>query len=407
MKLTMTGTTTRRRFLCLIALVSGGGVLAACSQASSPAPSTSTPAAAPRPTTPPTAPAAAPTAAGTAAPAATTAPPAVAKVGQSAPKDNPTIAALYDAAKKEGKLSWWDQHNQDVAQQFIDEFQKEWPGVPVEFFEATQDVVLQRGVQEGRAGRVSFDFIDTGQNYGPYKDAGLIDDKTDFTDILTLAGVDKKFIVEGTYSPEFNVYGVSYNTDMVKDEELPKSWDGFTDPKWKGQLAIETRLRPFVYGTPFLGGQQGVVDLLTKLKDNDLRPTTGDTKSQELLVAGEFPILIGAYLQRLVDMKGKPWGFVSLNQVFSNEPGPGYIVPIGAPHPNAGKLFMFWFMGPGGQALTDKLRFKGNPAPGTGTGPSKYLEDHKMEIKFAPSEYEDNYDTYMKAYQEALGLPVG
>jgi ABC-type Fe3+ transport system substrate-binding protein len=194
---------------------------------------------------------------------------------------------------------------------------------------------------------------------------------------------------------------------MVKDGDVPKTWDGFADSKWKGQLAIETRLRPFVYGTPFLGHKQGVIDLLTRLKDNDLRPTTGDTKSQELLVAGEFPILIGAYLQRLVDMQGKPWGFVSLNQVFSNEPGPGYIVPVAAPHPNAGKLFMFWFMGPDGQALTDKLRFKGNPAPGSGTGPSKYLEDHHMEIKFSPSEYEDNYDMYMKEYQQALGLPVG
>jgi iron(III) transport system substrate-binding protein len=314
---------------------------------------------------------------------------------------------VYDAAKKEGKISWWDQHNQDVAQQFIEAFQKEWPGVPVEYFEATQDVVLQRGVQEGRAGHVSFDFIDTGQNYGPYKDAGLITDKTDFTDILTLAGVDKNFIVQGTYSPEFNVFGVAYNTEMVKDEELPKTWDGFADPKWKGQLAIETRLRPFVYGTPFLGGKQAVIDLLTKLKNNNLRPTTGDVKSEGLLVAGEFPILVGAYLQRLVDMQGKPWGFASLNQVFSSEPGPGYIVPEGAPHPSAGKLFMFWFMGPSGQGLTDKLRFKGNPAPGSGTGPSKYLEDHHMAIKFAPSEYEDHYDTYMKAYQEALGLPVG
>jgi iron(III) transport system substrate-binding protein len=403
----MTPTTTRRRFLYLAGLASGGGLLAACSQATPAAP-TAVPTVAPKPTTAPTsAPAAAPKpAAPTVAPAATSAPPAVAKVGQAVPKDNPTIAALYDAAKKEGKISWWDQHNQDVAQQFVDEFQKEWPGVPVEYFEGTQDVVLQRGVQEGRAGHVSFDFIDTGQNYGPYKDAGLIDDKTDFSDILTLAGVDKKFIVNGTYSPEFNVYGVSYNTDMFKDEELPKTWEGFLDAKWKGQLAIETRLRPFVYGTPFLGGQQGVIDFLTKLKDNDLRPTTGDTKSQELLVAGEFPILIGAYLQRLVDMKGKPWGFVSLDQVFSQDPGPGYIVPIGAQHPNAGKLFMFWFMGPDGQALTDKLRFKGNPAVGSGTGPSKYLEDHHIQIKFAPSEYEDNYDTYMKAYQQALGLPV-
>ena len=67
---------------------------------------------------------------------------------------------------------------------------------------------------------------------------------------------------------------------------------------------------------------------------------------------------------------------------------------------------MWWFMGPEGQALTDAERFKGNPAPGTGTGPSKYLEQHKMTVKFAPIEYDLNYDKYLRKYLEALGLPV-
>ena len=113
--------------------------------------------------------------------------------------------------------------------------------------------------------------------------------------------------------------------------------------------------------------------LLQRLKANEPRPTDGDTKSQGLLVAGEFPVLVGAYLQRLIMMKNKPWGFVPFKEVWSNVPRQGYIVPNGAPHPNAGKLYMWWFMGPEGQALTDAERFKGNPAPGTGTGPSKYL----------------------------------
>jgi iron(III) transport system substrate-binding protein len=414
--------TTRRRFLVLAALASGGGLLAACSQAATaPSPTTAPPAAAPKPTSAPAAaatvavaataaptaapkPAAAPT---TAAPAvATAAPPAVAKPGQAVPKDNPTIAALYDEAKKEGKVSWWDQHDQAVAQKFIDAFQKQFPGVTVEFFEGTQDVLKARSMQEARAGKVSFDFIDTGQNWPDYQATNIVDAKTDFTDLLTLAGVDKTFIVDGTYSPEFNVYGSAYNTDLVKEADLPDSLDGFSDPKWKGQLAIEARLRPYVYGTPFLGGEDGVVNMLKRLKDNNPRPTDGDTKSQGLLVAGEFPVLIGAYLQRLIMMKDKPWGFVPFKDVWSNVPRQGYIVPNGAPHPNAGKLYLWWFMGPEGQALTDSERFKGNPAPGTGTGPSKYLEQHHMAVHFAPIEIDLNYDKYLKKYLDAIGLPV-
>jgi iron(III) transport system substrate-binding protein len=413
--------TSRRRFLHLLGLASGAGLLAACSQATPasptappakpttapPAPAPTTAPAAAAPTTAPTAPPK-PAAAPTTAPAAVAAPtpPPLVKPGQAVPKDSPTIAALYDAAKKEGTVSWWDQHEQSVAQKFTDAFQKQFPGVNVEFFEATQDVLKARSVQEARAGRVSFDFIDTGQNWPAYKDAGIVNDKTDFTDLLVSAGVDKQFIVNGTYSPEFTVYGAAYNTELVKEAELPDSLDGFSDPKWKGQLAVEARLRPYVYGTPFLGGEEKVVEMLGRLKANNPRPTDGDTKSQGLLVAGEFPVLVGAYLQRLIMMKDKPWGFAPFKEVWSNVPGPGYVVPMSAPHANAGKLFMWWFMSPEGQALTDSLRFKGNPAPGTGTGPSKYLEEHKIAIKFSPREYEENYDKYLRKYLEALGLPV-
>ncbi len=56
--------------------------------------------------------------------------------------------------------------------------------------------------------------------------------------------------------------------------------------------------------------------------------------------------------------------------------------------------------------MTDAERFKGNPAPGTGTGPSKWLEDHHIAVRFSPIEYDLNYDKYLRKYLEALGLPV-
>src|SRR4051794_2527172 len=225
----MSNLPTRRRFLHVLALTSGAGLLAACSQAAPASPTAAPAAPAAKPTEAPAAAAKPAAPAATAAPvvaaAPTTAPPPAAKPGQAVPKDHPTIQALYEAAKKEGKVSWWDQHEQAVAQKFVDAFQKQFPGVTVKFFEGTQDVLKARSIQEARAGRVSFDYIDTGQNWASYKDAGIVDAKTDFTDILTLAGVDKEFIVDGTYSPEFNVYGSAYNTELVKESDLPDSFE--------------------------------------------------------------------------------------------------------------------------------------------------------------------------------------
>jgi iron(III) transport system substrate-binding protein len=385
-------------------------LLAACGQ-QTPAPATQTvvdkaappTAAPPKPTAAAAAPttAPAPAAAPTVAPAApTTAPkPAAAATG----KDSPVIQQLYEAAKKEGKVVWWDQHAQDVAEQYIVEFKKLFPGIDVEYFEATQDVLLTRTVAEARAGRVAYDVQDSGQNYPSYKELGLI---TDNTQIFQIAGADPSNIVEGTCNPEWNVYGCSYNTDVIKESELPRNWAGWLEPKWKGQIAIETRLRPFVYGTPFMGGEEKVTEYLSKLKANDPIHTSGDTKSQTLVAAGEYPVLIGAYLQRLVNMKGKPWGFVPLEEVYSNAPGPGYSVPEKAAHPNAGRVFLYFLNSPEGVALIDRLRFKGNPLPGTGTGPSKFLEERKMTLKVAPPEIELEYSKFERKYAAALGLPV-
>ena len=217
-----------------------------------------------------------------------------------------------------------------MAEQYIVEFKKMFPGIDVEYFEATQDVLLTRTVAEARAGRVAYDVQDSGQNFPSYKELGLI---TDNTNIFQAAGADPINIVDGTCNPEWNVYGCSYNTDLYKESDLPRTWAGWLEPKWKGNVAIETRLRPFVYGTPFMGGEEKVTEYLSKLKENNPIHTSGDTKSQTLVAAGEYPVLIGAYLQRVVNMVGKPWGFVPMDEVYSNAPGPGYSVPEKAAHP--------------------------------------------------------------------------
>ena len=302
------------------------------------------------------------------------------------PRTRRRIAALYDAAKKEGKVSWWDQHEQSVAQKFVDAFQKQFPGVNVEFFEGTQDVLKARSVQEARAGRVSFDFIDTGQNWPAYQDAGIVDDNTNFTDLLASAGVDKQFIVNGTYSPEFTVVRrrVQHRSGQAR-KSCRRTWTASADPKWKGQLAIETRLRPYVYGTPFLGGEENVVEMLRSTEGE--QSAADRWRHQEPGAAGgrRVPGAGRGVFAAADHDEGQAVGLRAASKRCGRTvPRPGYIVPLTAPHPNAGKLFMWWFMSPEGQALTDSLRFKGNPAPGTGTGRPSTCRSTTSAIKFSP-----------------------
>jgi iron(III) transport system substrate-binding protein len=313
---------------------------------------------------------------------------------------------LYEGAKKEGKVVWWDTHESKVAQKFIDAFKQKYPGIDVEFFEGAQDEFQARAVAEARANRISFDVLDTSRGYLAFKEAGFL---TNNAELLQEVGIPLEQQFEGTYAPEWTVYGATYNTNLVPKSELPRRWDDFLDPKWRGKIAVESRLWPFIYGTPFLGGEDKVVEYLKKLREQNPRFTRDNTGTDTLLMAGEYSLAIGTYMHNWLKFgaKGQPWGFVPLDEVWTAHPGAGYTVPTSAPHPNAGRLFMAWFVGPEGTAISDVERFKGNPLPGTGTGPSKMLEENQMTVRVSSLEYEQNYKKYQVKYQEALGLPIG
>lgn len=139
-------------------------------------------------------------------------------------------------------------------------------------------------------------------------------------------------------------YGILINTRLVKPEDEPKSWKDLLDPKWKGKIHADDQR--------FLGNG-GVLfyttytafgrDYQEKLAAQNLNISREFRESERRVARGEFPIYIPFALPNLAILKGLPVKAVIPSEGILYV---GYVMGIlkDAPHPNAARLLMNFFL---------------------------------------------------------------
>lgn len=260
-----------------------------------------------------------------------------------------SLGALYEAAKKEGELTWYIVFlPSEEAESTARAFTARYPGVKVNVVRTTAQVAFQRLNQDLHAGTANCDvFASTDiSHYVDLKNRKLLAKYTP----AAVATVDKRLqnIDPDGYFHVVNLamVGLIYNTDKVKSADAPKSWSALVDPKWKGQVSV---------GHPGYSGFIGVwcIEMrrlygdgwFKKLAAN--KPQVGrssiDTvttvNSGERSISGG-PINLAAQLAG----KGNPLAVVAPVEGTVVMMSPSAIM-ANAPHPNASKLFMEWFIG--------------------------------------------------------------
>src|SRR5918998_4344848 len=85
---------------------------------------------------------------------------------------------LYEAAKKEGELTWYTAHSDDVTAQALGrDFEAAYPGIKANDVRTTAQVAFQRVSQEIKAGAMQVDVLSS-TDMGHYvflKDKGLLE----------------------------------------------------------------------------------------------------------------------------------------------------------------------------------------------------------------------------------------
>ncbi|HEX5326341.1 MAG TPA: extracellular solute-binding protein, partial [Acetobacteraceae bacterium] len=151
------------------------------------------------------------------------------------------LQQLYDAAKKEGQVTWYSGFlNQPICDSIGAAFTKQYPGIRVSSIKTTSEVAFQRVMQDINGGKVQSDvFSSTDASHMSYLISKNLLVKYTPPNAAGLVPALRDFNGGGYYRPGWvGLVAIMYNKTKVTAEESPKDWPDLTDQKWKNKIAF-------------------------------------------------------------------------------------------------------------------------------------------------------------------------
>lgn len=262
-------------------------------------------------------------------------------------------ARLLSEARKEGSVVLYTSLAPTESKPLAEAFEKRY-GVKVELWRALSDKVVQRVVTEAQGRRHAVDVVETN---GPEMEMLARERLLAEFHSPHIADLPAEAIpVHRTWFPDrLNFFVVGYNTAKVKRSEIPDTYEGFTDPRWKGRIGLEATDAEWMATLIKKWGEEKGMDYFRRL--SAMRPDVrkGHVLLAELVAAGEVPVGLTMYNSNIESLKrkGAPIDFVPVQPVAARPQGIG--VARNAPHPHAAVLFADFVLSPEGQKLFESM----------------------------------------------------
>jgi iron(III) transport system substrate-binding protein len=292
-------------------------------------------------------------------------------------------AAVLEGARREGKvsiISSWDPEN---ARPFLASFKKRYPEIEPEFQEANEEVRTVRTLTEIRAGRNRHDIITNFAGFiAEYKSANAL---IPLNDLPAYPNYDVPFRDPDHLwaSDGLTFWALGYNSDNVKPDQLPKTWEDLANPRWKGRIGLGDRPNLWAQAIWKEWGAARTTDLLKRIFANQpQRRKEGMDALANLLAAGEFDIAIPASTSRIERTRARnaPVGWFALDPMLVSA---GDLGQLRGPNPNAGKVFINWYMSREGNGLFAEAT-SGIPSHPALRADKKYLGDYADAVASIP-----------------------
>jgi iron(III) transport system substrate-binding protein len=244
-------------------------------------------------------------------------------------------AGVAERARREGTLALYTSLAPTESKPLADAFEKKY-GVKVQLWRALSEEVVQRVITEAKGRRYSVDVIETN---GPEMEM-----------------IAREKLLSGAWTPDrLNLFVVGYNTTKVKRSDIPATYEGFTDPKWKGRIALEATDSEWMATLIKTSPQNSGMEMMRKLAALQPALRKGHVLLASLVAAGDVPVGLAMYNSNIETLKrkGAPIDYVPVQPVVARPQGIG--VAKNAPHPHAAQLFSDYVLSSDGQKLFESM----------------------------------------------------
>ncbi|MBI4887670.1 MAG: extracellular solute-binding protein [Acidobacteria bacterium] len=306
------------------------------------------------------------------------------------------LQKLIAGARREGELSVYTSAQTTDLGPVVEAYEKKY-GIKASIWRAGSEAVLNRALQETRAGRYTVDVVETN---GPELE-GLAREQV----LHVVKSPHHAELIPPAIQPHgrwvgtrLNVFVQAYNTKQIRKEDLPKTWDDLLDPKWKGKLGIEQEDSDWLAGVSGTIGEARAQTLFRQIvAANGMSVRKGHTLLTQLVASGEVPVALTVYNYKAEQLRaeGAPIDWFTIGNAIARPNGVG--VASHAPHPHAALLFYEFELSPEGQQVIADREFV----------PTSKLIDtplNKVPMTFVDASVSlDEYDKWKNLYTDLFG----
>jgi iron(III) transport system substrate-binding protein len=316
-------------------------------------------------------------------------------------KQQDRLTYLLKGAQAEGELVYYGTLPIDEFLPLARVFNGRYHSMALQHYFSPRDGILSRTLTEARAGRHAVDVVQVDLSYGyQLLNANLVHPQV---------FAERKRFFDGTYDPAgywhsmyYLTTALIYNSNALKPEQAPKSYEDLLNPVWKGKMLFDPEAGYILAAMEEAWGREKAVGYLARLAKQDLSYRRGGTLTTQVVTSGEYPIgiAINGETSAAIREKGAPLGFKVL--------APSIVKPEGlflaknAPHPHAALLFAEWVLSEEAQSFLAGTLGKGSAMRGA---KSKFKDFQiKPDIVVSPKLGAD-LQNYIQDFRKIMGAP--